>query len=776
MRLLFERILLEKHERSTAAERLAKSGMFGDPNDPKAMEEATNLVNKLSKGTRDADGNAIYPKIPAFDGARGWALKYILGVVRMIIEESGGNLDKAMEFINNTDNMRVFDKFITWVIRNRPGMGDPNKPETPSKEQSALDDSFINKMSFNDVSERVDEIEDELNNAESDGGEYSESSAYEIVPIDSFEQLNSMFGGRKTGRGGTSGKGIGYQTTDGGAWCHTNGKGTYDSWVEGGKFKFFILAKKGWQDVEPNFTNYGKNDYGHSLMALLVDTKKGTLQKCTLRVNHEGIDGGGFHPDKAYDTYAEISQITGFDVGKAIKDMLGIKPLVIKNGTIEYAGGEVTDAEGFDPEKDIEKIRKIIVKEGTTTISEKAFSGLTFVEEIIIPDGVTTIGDSAFSGCKSLRSINLPDGIETIGTGAFFESGITSISIPYTVENFGEFVFKNCVNLESAKLSDVMVVIPKSTFNGCSSLRNIHIGESVASIEQNAFAYCMNLTIDLPDSVSTVSRNAFFNCSNVVINTSVYRVYTSLRKRIESIIEADGECGFTVNYTEASSTDDIESVVYRGESMSVMYGDRISEIKQVAIPKGMSEICQNAFKNCVNLVGIHPQSDLSKISSIEDGAFENCEKLVAIDLHQMTDLWWIGNNAFKNCRSLGYIELPEGPDAPQDISNGCFEGCTSLRKVDCNNATRIIGENAFRGSGVVTVEGLDKVTEIKSNAFEGCGNLRVIVLKSKRVRNISLDAFNGCSSREGIYCASDYVENFCNRVGIPCVRIDQEGR
>ena len=799
MKLLFERILLEKHERSTAADRLAKSGMFGDPNDPKAMEEATKFIDKLSRGTRDAEGNVIYPKIPAFDGAKGWALKYILGVARMILEESGGDLDKAEEFINNTDNMSAFDTFIAWVIKNRPAMGDPNKPDAPSKEQLNLDDQFINKMSFSEVVDKAEEIRDELDNTETDMAGSMENSDYEIIPIDSYEQLNHMFGGRKTGRGGTSGSGIGYATADGGAWCHTNGKGTYDSWVEDGKYKFFILAKKDWQDIQPDFSNYGKNDYGHSLMALLVDTKNGRLVRCTLRVNHEGIDGGGFGADHAYETYAELSEIAGFDVGKVIKDMLGIKPIKIKNGTIEYAGGVVSNMDGFDPEKTPQKIKRVIVKDGVTRIEQGAFEGLTALEvieipssvtyiggsafrfcesltNITLPDSITEIGPYAFNGCKSLTSINIPEGIKEIRNDTFVASGITSISIPDSVELLGVGVFAGCKALTSAKLSNGCIAIPSETFAECVSLQEVVIGTATSEIGNNAFAYCKDLVINLPDSVSTVSRNAFNGCENVVINTATPRVFRILSNKRDNDIEATGSCGFTVNYTAMDDSQEVEHVVYRGEKLSIQYGDRISEIKYVTIPKGISTIENYSFKDCVNLLGFTDQSDLSNINSIDDGAFENCERLVALDLHQMTNLWWLGKGAFKNCKSIGYIGLPEGDDGPQDIPNECFQGCTSLSKVDCNNITRIIGNSAFRESGVVTVAGLDKVTEIGDYAFADCVNLRALALNSPRLRRIGEHAFDGCTSLEGIYCTNDNVERFCNDHNIPCVRTDREGR
>jgi len=52
-------------------------------------------------------------------------------------------------------------------------------------------------------------------------------SEYEVVPIESWQQMNSLYGG-KTGYLGEGG------------WCHTEGEGTWDSWTRSGK-KFFVI-------------------------------------------------------------------------------------------------------------------------------------------------------------------------------------------------------------------------------------------------------------------------------------------------------------------------------------------------------------------------------------------------------------------------------------------------------------------------------------------------------------------------------------------------------
>jgi len=103
--------------------------------------------------------------------------------------------------------------------------------------------------------------------------------------------MHSMFGGRATGDG--SSDGFAGDGNHGTAWCHTNSEYVYDSssWT-GSNNKFFVLAKNNWKEIpfneETNQQYHGKDAYGNSLIAILVDTDTGELLKATLRGNHVG--------------------------------------------------------------------------------------------------------------------------------------------------------------------------------------------------------------------------------------------------------------------------------------------------------------------------------------------------------------------------------------------------------------------------------------------------------------------------------------------------------
>ena len=72
-----------------------------------------------------------------------------------------------------------------------------------------------------------------------------------------------------------------------------------------------------------------------------------------------------------------------------------------------------------DPRK-LSNIKKIVIKEGITSIPDCAFQGLSEnFEELIISDTVDSIGNYAFDGCTSLKKVKMGKNVKNIGSFAF---------------------------------------------------------------------------------------------------------------------------------------------------------------------------------------------------------------------------------------------------------------------------------------------------------------------------------------------------------------------
>ena len=139
------------------------------------------------------------------------------------------------------------------------------------------------------------------------------------------------------------------------------------------------------------------------------------------------------------------------------------------------------------------------------------------VKKVVIKDGVTSIGNFAFHNCTSLTSITILDSVTSIELAAFNNcNNLTSITIPGSVTSIGTVAFYNCSGLTSITIPDSVTNIGAAAFDSCTSLTSITIPDSVTSIESYAFCNCSNLTsITIPDSVTNIGAAAFDSCTSL---------------------------------------------------------------------------------------------------------------------------------------------------------------------------------------------------------------------------------------------------------------------
>ena len=162
-------------------------------------------------------------------------------------------------------------------------------------------------------------------------------------------------------------------------------------------------------------------------------------------------------------------------------------------------------------------IKKVIIKEGVTSIGESAFSGCENIASVKIPNGVTRIETYAFSNCKSLTSVDIPDSVTSIGQNAFYNcKSMKNVDIPNSVVFIGSYAFAYCESFTTINIPCKITEIDSGVFTGCTNLTSVNIPDSVTTIYGSAFSSCTSLTsVNIPDSVTSIYRSAFYNCSSL---------------------------------------------------------------------------------------------------------------------------------------------------------------------------------------------------------------------------------------------------------------------
>ena len=177
----------------------------------------------------------------------------------------------------------------------------------------------------------------------------------------------------------------------------------------------------------------------------------------------------------------------------------------------------------------------------------------------------------------------------------------------------------------AAVIPDGVTEIAKYAFDGCESLLNIEIPDSVKSIDSCALYYCDSL-----ESITVARGNAVYHSDgNCLIETASKMLVAGCKN---SIIPADG------------------SVKSIGE-MAFCGCESLTDIK---IPKEVTSIGFMAFYCCVSLTSIELPDGLTDIGA---NAFECCESLT--DLKIPKEVTSIGDRAFYMCALLESIKIPE---------------------------------------------------------------------------------------------------------------------
>ncbi len=362
----------------------------------------------------------------------------------------------------------------------------------------------------------------------------------------------------------------------------------------------------------------------------------------------------------------------------------------------------------------------ITVPEGIIGLNEGAFSQCANLQTVSLPSTLQTMARNVFYFCANLTSITIPDSVYTIGDSAFSRcENLASATLPDNplFDTIAPDMFWDCTKLDNVMIPSSVITISHNAFSG-TGLTSITIPPSVNYIDSSAFDHCSKLTtVTLNDGLSSIGSFAFSDCSllqSISIPDTVTSVGWGAFQRctvLESALLPDNPSFNTIPAYLFASCDNLDGVVIPSSittiGESAFGGSGLSSIK---IPAGVTTIGQAAFVDCQNLTAIDVDA-ANPNYTVEDGVLYNKAK---------TSLM-----AFP-ARRTGQFTVPAGVT---DIITGAFFGCDGLTGVTLPEGLKTIGAAAFGSSGLTDITIPQSVTTIGDQAFVQSSNLiRAIVL------------------------------------------------
>lgn len=294
------------------------------------------------------------------------------------------------------------------------------------------------------------------------------------------------------------------------------------------------------------------------------------------------------------------------------------------------------------------------------------------------------------------------------GDSVFYDTGEGSGTIK--VQDIIDLIEGDIVNFE---IPTGTQRIGNYSFEGCNSLREVTIPNTVVAIGQGAFYQCLGLrSIAIPDSVTSINDNAFYGCSNLA-NVSIGAGLTTINTSIFDKCDALTNITISPNNPKYDSRDNCNAIVETATN-TLLLGNIHS-----TIPNTITKIGDSAFAG-------------QSISYIKPGVGLQIPNSVRV----------IGKEAFRSCVRINEVELPEGVTTIQEsaFQMGSIGVCYMTRLTLPSTVTSI-GKYAFRYNKSlksITIKAVNPPT-LGTTPFDNTGSCSIYVPAS------SVDAYKAAS-------------------------------
>lgn len=351
-------------------------------------------------------------------------------------------------------------------------------------------------------------------------------------------------------------------------------------------------------------------------------------------------------------------------------------------------------------------LERVTAKGTITTIGNSAFKSDTALTEIPDLSQVTSIGDRAFYGCSALKTVDLHSvttmeyaafqgcdalsgeidlsnlevipghafcydpnitsvvtcpTLRSIGDWAFIWAGISTISLPETLNSIGTYTFYKASLSGTVALPDSLTQLGASAFSGCEKVEAIQIGSGLTDIPKDAFDGCK------PKTITVNNRREDVHIPEIDGVTVTYTI-PSLTADDDKVSNAEGALSLQQAVNQANGTPvTIEKDIRLDEPVRIAAGQRV----EITANENCN-IFGNKDENLANLFVVEPGGELSLTGALTLGGWNNTGSILVNHGKTTIDGNVVIEKSTLEGDSMGVIE-DNGSSAELILENGTIQ-------------------------------------------------------------------------------------------------------
>lgn len=351
-------------------------------------------------------------------------------------------------------------------------------------------------------------------------------------------------------------------------------------------------------------------------------------------------------------------------------------------------------------------LERVTAKGTITTIGNSAFKSDTALTEIPDLSQVTSIGDRAFYGCSALKTVDLHSvttmeyaafqgcdalsgeidlsklevipghafcydpnitsvvtcpTLRSIGDWAFIWAGISTISLPETLNSIGTYTFYKASLSGTVALPDSLTQLGASAFSGCEKVEAIQIGSGLTDIPKDAFDGCK------PKTITVNNRREDVTIPEIDGVTVTYTI-PSLTADNDKVSNAEGALSLQQAVNQANGTPvTIEKDIRLDEPVRIAAGQRV----EITANENCN-IFGNKDENLANLFVVEEGGELSLTGALTLGGWNNTGSILVNHGKTTIDGNVVIEKSTLEGDSMGVIE-DNGSSAELILENGTIQ-------------------------------------------------------------------------------------------------------